>query len=685
MKNRILQRSLMALLLLSGFFTASAGNWTNYSNYIRATGMAQRGNEIWVSDKSGLLMYNTSTGDKTFFEKTSTQLPSLTVERVRVNALTNDIWIGTYDNGLAMLHNSTWTHIPFPVADARLYEMKLAADGTVWCATTEGVYRYQNGVFTLFLANQAPWDIDLLPNGKLLCGGTGPFIFDPVTQTQQNIPCSVFAYSSSKVKAKDEHHFFFSSDHGELVSFTDSTETDTLHIGSAIDMQINDSGNLLLLDEHNVLHEKTGAYCNTLSFGNSTITAFLTLPNGELWGAGSQPQNTLFHLNAQSQANEIDVRQCGLNDNRVNHLNNTADGSVLLSSGHSLQKFNPYSKTFTTISLDSITNTNVYGVTELNGKIYAGTNYKYFYEYTEGQGWQQRGNGILPNSEVTAFDTDGQGNLWMCGHGYIAKFDGVNFTVYDTAYHARLGNYIRDIHCDRTRNQVWFCSYDGIFKLQNGVVSFYNDSTPGIQQYYDAIGTIEEDAAHNIWFGAVYGGLIKYDGNTFSSLVLPSTQGNQFISDIVFNENAMYVSDNLFGIWKYENGQWDSLNTGNSALTDNYVTCMNVDTRGNLWIGHLSHGADIYNAQGVSLNVENIQTMLNASIYPNPATGEVHLKWNDSGNADISVYAADGRQILQVKNAVSNTMLSLTNQSSGLYIAEVKTNTATQRIKLLLQ
>ncbi|HLP19930.1 MAG TPA: hypothetical protein VK174_06495, partial [Chitinophagales bacterium] len=294
--------SLLIVMTMAG--SSNAGNWTNFSNYQQATCIAQRYNELWVSDKGGLLMYNTTTGEKTFYDKTQNALPSLTIERVRVHPQTMDIWIGTYDNGLAMLHNGTWTHIPFPTADAMLYEMKIASDGTVWSATTEGVYRYQNGSFTLFLQNNAPWDIDLMPNGKLLCGHHEPFIFDPATLSTQPINSSVFAYGFSRVIAEDDHHFFFSSDHGELAEFTDTTETDTLHLGYARDMQFKPSGNLLLLDQDNILHEKAGAYCQTIPFGNSEMTAFLSLPNGEMWGAGTETGNTLFHYNQQGQTIE---------------------------------------------------------------------------------------------------------------------------------------------------------------------------------------------------------------------------------------------------------------------------------------------------------------------------------------------------------------------------------------------
>ena len=180
MKNAITKTGLSFVVWMAMMSSSFAGNWKNFSNYMQPTCIASRGNEIWISDKSGLVMYDNSNGTKTYFRKSPTELPSLTVERVVVNPLTTDIWIGTYDNGLAMLHNNTWTHIPFPASDALLYEMKIAPDGSVWAATTQGRYRYQNGSFTNFLTgfSNSFWDIDLMPNGKILCGSHQPIIFD---------------------------------------------------------------------------------------------------------------------------------------------------------------------------------------------------------------------------------------------------------------------------------------------------------------------------------------------------------------------------------------------------------------------------------------------------------------------------------------------------------------------------
>lgn len=680
MKHTIATIKLILLVLLCTG-RALAGNWVNYSNYTEATGIAIRGNEIWMSDKSGLLMYDKASGLKTFFTKGPNGLPSLTVERVRVHPQTLDIWIGTYDNGMARLNNGTWTHIPFPDKKAMLYEMKIDNNGTVWAATNKGVYKYQNGTFTQYLSQTEPWDIDVMPNGKILCGHSKPFIFDPVTLSTQQLNGTVVAYGFSRVLAENDHHFYFSSDHGELAEYTDTTETDTLHLGYARDMQLTANGQLMLLDIDNVLHRKSGAYCDQVDFGNNTLTAFAVTPADELWGASTLNNKNLYYYNGQAPTSLIDIQRCGLNDNQVVCTYNSPAGGRIIVSGNTIQRFDPATQTFTTIPLPADLSYGVNDVVELNGKIYAGTPFRCLYEYSNGN-WQQLGYGILPDNEVRALAADDNGNLWLCGYGYVARYNGTGFNVFNQSNHYRLNQYVRDIHCDNTRNLVWFCTFDGVFKLDNGTISFYNDSTAGIQQYYDAVQTIAEDDDHNIWFGTVYGALLKYDGAGFSTTVLPETAGNQFVSGIAFNGNTMYVSDNLYGVWVYENNQWDSLTIHNSSIANNAVSSLSFDLHGNLWISHFSHGIDVYNRNGVVLAVDQPEATLSALAYPNPATDKINFQWQGNGLATLAVYNIEGKLIQQNTYSENRAIIDFSSEKAGMYITEIKNTNGTRRIKV---
>lgn len=666
-----------------------AVEWTNFSNYREATSIALRGDEVWMSAKGGLVMYHRATGEKTFYKKAPDELPSLSVERVAVHPQTNDIWIGTYDNGLAVLHDDTWTHIPFPDSNTVwLYEMKIAPNGAVWCATSKALYRYENNQFTTFLHQvpaETPWDIDLFPDGKLLCGHSAPFIFDPADASTKFITTTTFAYGTSRVYVKNANEYFFGSDHGDLASFHDTTEIDTVRIPMMMrDMAVNSAGELLLLTDDYILRKRVGNEWQNVDFIQGEIACFAA-GEGELWAGGALSPNKLFHRNTQSLVEEIDVRRTGLSDNWVYHISTSADDNVLILTQGGVQKFDLATRSFSDITLPWLTS-GLNEVIELDGRIYAGTSTAYLYEYSEGNGWRQLGSDVLPHPEVTHLNKDAHGNLWMCGYGYAAKYDGVYFTVYDSMDNPNLKQYTRALHCDETRNVVWCSTYDGIFKIDNGTVSFYNDSTPGIQQFYDAVETIAEDADHNIWFGTVYGAVLKFDGSDFSTVLLPLTLGNQLVTGIAFVEDVMYVSDNLHGVWKYENNTWSSFNEKNSKLTDDYVTSLHADKEGNLWIGHFSYGVDVYNKDGVSVRINPVKNELKAIAYPNPTEGKFMLHWKENETADVRIFSMEGKLIQQFVQVRSGSMIDLGYfHRPGIYFAEMKTESGTARIRLLVQ
>jgi ligand-binding sensor domain-containing protein len=680
----------IAVLVVAGLVSISAVfavNWANISNFTDITAITVKNNQVWVAAKGGLLMYDKTNGAKTFFQKRDNELPSISIERVAVSPISGDIWIGTYDNGLAVF-NGTWQHLPFPQPDAMLYEMKIAQDGAVWCCTSRGIFCYRNNQFYTYLPNdyQSPsicWDIDLLPNGKLLCANFTPFIFDPVNNTQQPIATTTFAYSHSNVSIVDVNTFIFSTDHGEIAVFNDTTEVDTFHVDGMMKDVVTDNNNVrMLIEGGHILNFASGVFTES-GIAPGSATALCSSADG-LWIGSSSDFGKLILKDLQNVEHEIGIRKADINSNWVQSINSSADGNILITHNGGIQKYDLSTNTFT----KNWTSSTLYfsDAVEANGKLYAGSSYSGLIEFTDETNYTELGDGILPSNEVDNVTTDPQGNVWLCGPGYIAMYNGTTFTVYDNSDNANLTSnlYTREIYYDVTRSAVWVTTYDGIFKIQNGAMSFYNENTPGIQQYYDAVETISEDTQHNIWFGTVYGGILKYDGTNFSTMLLPETVGNQFVTGIQFIGNAMYVSDNLHGVWKYENMQWDSMNTGNTPLTDNFVTALYADAEGNLWMGNLSYGIDVFNKDELTLGVKNITANnIALNVYPNPTTDKVRLDWNSAKEATITIYSIDGKVVNQIQHVAPGSSISLSEQQSGIYFINVITDNSRQTLRVV--
>jgi|GEM_PF-7099942 len=689
--------SVMALVL-----NVSAAGWNNLSNYTKVNDIAIRNNEVWVAATGGVMMYDKNTGEKTFFTKGQNQLPSLAVERIAINALTNDIWIGTYDNGIAKFNNGTWLSYPYPDKGAMLYEMKIAANGTIWCATTHGLYKFVNGVYTTYLATTqqsvaAMWDIDLFPNGTILCASSEPYIYNPATNQITNIQSSVFSYSHGSVYVENDSVYYFGSDHGSMAKFKNLMQTDTIEfeptpldsIFLSVSIQ-NIIGGLnhtpIVVTNEQVLYTENNGLWQPYNVGVSNANTITADNNGNFWiGSGPTDLATLTLNNGQNQNTSIDLRKTTLQSNWVRKIRKAADGNLLVIHDAGIQKYDLLTHAFTTQwNIDNDPNIN--DVVELNGKLYAATSYKYLYVYENNQ-WTQLGANDLPSNSVYYMDADALGNLWLTGSGYIAKYNGIQFTVYTNQNGpAYLNNlYARDIHCDNTRNTVWVATYAGIIEYSNGQFTQHTDSnTTGIQQYYDAANTISEDAQHNIYFGTIYGAMLKYDGTTWTTNILPEHVGNQSVTDIAFIGNAVYVSDNLHGIYIYENNAWDSLNTHNSALSDDFVTSMCVDANNNLWIGNLQYGIDVYNKTSAPLGMVETGSRGEVKIFPNPSTGKFVLQTENYYNASLNIYSIAGRLVQQTKITTATSAIDLSEQTPGIYLANIISATGTQTIKLVV-
>ena len=142
---------------------------------------------------------------------------------------------------------------------------------------------------------------------------------------------------------------------------------------------------------------------------------------------------------------------------------------------------------------------------------------------------------------------DTSGNLWFNSYvGILVKFDGTNYTVYDTT-NSNIGNYeIGEIALDSASNDIWITRKANILtKFHNG--NFTNYVIPPIYVINYA-PRLSVDNSGNVWIYANFLGAIKFDGATF-----------QLVSNIAFTNvgtglGSVWLQD-IDTIFKYDNNQ----------------------------------------------------------------------------------------------------------------------------------
>jgi ligand-binding sensor domain-containing protein len=697
MKNNLqkLLASFVGLLISGALFAES---WTWHHNFTQVTSMAMRnGNEIWIAAKGGLLMYQPSGGQKQFFKPGPDALPSFDVERVMVHPQTNDIWIGTYDNGIAVLNNSGWTHFPFPDPAAILYEMKIAANGDIWAATSAGLYRYANSQFETYFSTANPsnpkiWDFDLMTNGNLLLASESPIVFDPLSLQIQAIPCSLVAYGDATVSIKNDSVFYFSAERGSVVEFLHQSQKSIIRTNVMVkDYVFNEQGDWFLFENRTIQKLSSGSFTN-LSLPGAFPTAMMATSD-ELWiGTGTEYRRLtaygrpagLLQVSANGQINETDLRQSAINGSMligISHM--TSENYVYLSFTDGIQRWNKQSKQFQDDF--SLNNQGVVFRTkamELNGKVYVGSTRGLVAFNSDGTS-VILGENLLAYPEISCLTKDNQGNLWMGGMGFIAKYDGSNFQIFGENDHPslKLSCSITDIFYDSYREQIWASSTDGIFTILSGTIGFHDEYAADPQMLYNGAYSIAEDGDHNIWFSS-YSHLVKFDGTGFSLLpVEPSS----FNKGIQFDEMSLYMSNWKKGLLKYENGVWDSLSFSNSLIGTNKLRSLYIDEESNVWMGH-DYGLIIYNRNSEVLSVSGLQNEMGSVIFPNPAKGVFTISTaSEHTHAALAVYSLSGQLVYQsVFNGKSKTV-DLGLQSPGVYIYKLKSSSGTATGRLILE
>ena len=192
----------------------------------------------------------------------------------------------------------------------------------------------------------------------------------------------------------------------------------------------------------------------------------------------------------------------------------------------------------------------------------------------------------LPSSNLTAIAFDRQGYLWIATRDGLARFDGVDYTIYrhEPGVPGTLpGNFVQTVFVD-SRDRVWvgiegkgLCVLD---RQRRGFSQISQASHPLLRS--DDVWAFAETRDGSIWFGTFGGGLYRLDVAGHMSRFLP------------------------------EDGHADALPSEN-------VLALAVDPRGVLWVGTTS-GVARWTGQGF------------ASLATNSLSGDVVYGLSPEGN-----------------------------------------------------
>ena len=152
-----------------------------------------------------------------------------------------------------------------------------------------------------------------------------------------------------------------------------------------------------------------------------------------------------------------------------------------------------------------------------------------------------------------------------------------------------------------------------------------------------------------------------------------------FISSIVSTNIHLFGS--YYGIFHSTDSGVNWTDISNQALTNS----------GRYMPAQLLSGSDLYLSVGWAgvwkasvsqlLDVKEL-TEDNVSILPIPSTGVFDIKFNKSQNGELHIYNSTGQLILTKHVSAEDNQIDLTDFSSGIYLASLRTKEKMQSFKL---
>jgi ligand-binding sensor domain-containing protein len=195
----------------------------------------------------------------------------------------------------------------------------------------------------------------------------------------------------------------------------------------------------------------------------------------------------------------------------------------------------------------------------------------------------------LPDNFVQALLQTKDGYLWIGTAEGLVRFDGLQFTVFDTRNTPALRHNSVVALCELRNGALWVgTSGGGVTTYENGRFTGALTTSNGLPNNY--VRSIYETRDGSVWITAHGGGLVKInDGRILTYTVkdgLPSDSLRLVYED---RRGTLWVGADEDGLCSFRNGRFRCYGRQN-GLTSNQIRAMHEDRAGRLWVGTRAGG-----------------------------------------------------------------------------------------------
>jgi endo-1,4-beta-xylanase len=276
------------------------------------------------------------------------------------------------------------------------------------------------------------------------------------------------------------------------------------------------------------------------------------------------------------------------------------------------------------------------------------------------------------NSQGTACMTLDSGALfsgeWDGIQNYLAR-RGLGYN--QTQEHQEIGTF----------NATYNCNYNPSTASGNSYLSVYGWTVNPLKEYYiieDWRNWIPSMAA-----GATQKGTINVNGSIYDIYVntrvnQPSIVGNTTFQQY-FSIRRNIRNSGTINISEHFN-MWESLGMEMGKMYEVSFVVEGYQSSGNFKFTALDVSVD-----STTVHVKEVTTVpAYVSIFPNPSSGNVSIKLDESALiASIKIYDISGKIVFSREN-INNNLLQVSNLKSGIYFVNVNSNSHNYNSKLLV-
>jgi len=212
-------------------------------------------------------------------------------------------------------------------------------------------------------------------------------------------------------------------------------------------------------------------------------------------------------------------------------------------------------------------------------------------------------NSGLSYNNINCIVKDNSGNLWIGtgGHG-LCRYDGNNWSYWDTTNSLIPDNYIVTLSYDSVNNSVWVGTRNGfVARLSGPVLTLYDSLDFGYPVGLNDINCMLSDKSGRLWFGTKDLGLFRYDGVAWKRFYSSTTIQNNIKSIASDSIGNIYAGSSLNGQNKvcfFDNNTWSVLPVNPPNYVIGQIECVYLDKNQDLWIGTFQYG--VYRYTGMS-------------------------------------------------------------------------------------